>query len=169
MSRIDYCNSILSGVNDCSLDILQRIQNNAARLVCKKKKADHISPLLVQLHWLPVAKRILYKLDIICYKALNNSAPDYLINLLNVYKPSRNLRSVSDPLSLQVPRTKLSTFGPRAFSVSVPLSWSQLPLVRSPLSHHLRLFLRLTCFPLFDVVSPCTVTCACLCFDVCDW
>ena len=115
-----------------------------------------------QLHWLPVAKRILYKLDTICNKALNNSAPDYLINLLNVYKPSQNLRSVSDPLALRVPRKKLSTFGPRAFSVSGPLSWNQLPLSarQSPLSHHLRFLLRFTCFPLFDVVSPCrTVAC----------
>ena len=76
MSHIDYCNSILFGVNEYSLNILQRIQNNAACLVCKKKKADHISPLLAQLHWLPVAKRILYKLDTLCYKALNNSAPN---------------------------------------------------------------------------------------------
>merc|ERR1712243_219370 len=109
-SRIDYCNSLLSGINFSYTHILQRIQNNAARLVMKKKKADHISPLLSQLHWLPISKRINYKLDIICYKCLNNTAPDYLTNLLNIYKPSRTLRSASDPLTLQIQRTKLSTF-----------------------------------------------------------
>ena len=128
MSRIDYCNSLLSGVNESSIKTLQRIQNNCARLTLRKKKTDHISPLLVQLHWLPVAKRIQYKLNTICYKCLNNSAPAYLTNLLNIYTPSRSLRSALDPLILCTPRTKLNTFGPRAFSVSGPLSWNKLPL-----------------------------------------
>ena len=128
MSRIDYCNSLLSGVNQSYIYTLQRIQNNAARLILKKKKTDHISPLLTQLHWLPVQKRILYKLDTICYKCLNNAAPDYLTSLLSSYKPSRTLRSASDPLTLKTPRTKLNSFGPRAFSVSGPLSWNNLPL-----------------------------------------
>ena len=128
MSRIDYCNSLLSGVNQSYIHTLQRIQNNAARLILKTKKTDHISPLLTQLHWLPVQKRILYKLDTICYKCLNNAAPDYLTSLLNSYKPSRTLRSASDPLTLKTPRTKLNSYGPRAFSVSGPLSWNNLPL-----------------------------------------
>jgi exonuclease III len=128
MSRIDYCNSLLFGVNESSTNTLQRIQNNAARLVLRKKKTDHISPLLTQLHWLPVSKRIQYKLDTICYKCLNNAAPVYLTNRLNIYTPSRTLRSASDPLILRTPRTKLKSFGPRAFSVSGPLSWNKLPL-----------------------------------------
>ena len=61
---------------------------NAARLVCKKRKSDHISPLLAQFHWLPLVKRILYKLDTICFETLNDSAPDYLTTLLHVYRPS---------------------------------------------------------------------------------
>ncbi|KAL8567117.1 hypothetical protein ACOMHN_033019 [Nucella lapillus] len=52
----------------------------------------------------------------------------YLTNLLNIYTPSRTLRSASDPLILRTPRTKLKSFGPRAFPVSGPLSWNKLPL-----------------------------------------
>ena len=128
LSRIDYCNSLLVCLPDSSIKVLQRVQNNAARLILLKKKSDHISPLLNQLHWLPVSQRIQYKVLSLCYKSVNNSAPAYLSNVLHIYTPSRSLRSASDPLCLRIPRTKLATVGPRAFSVSGPSSWNKLPL-----------------------------------------
>ena len=44
-SRLDYCNAILYGLNDDLLKRLQLVQNNAARLVLKKKKHDHVTRL----------------------------------------------------------------------------------------------------------------------------
>ena len=61
-SHLDYCNSLLYGCKTSSIKCLQRIQNYSARAICKIAKYDHISPILKQLHWLPVKARIEHKL-----------------------------------------------------------------------------------------------------------
>ena len=58
--RIDYCNSLLYGLPDCSLSRPQRILNTAARILCKIPKFDHITKTLLDLHWLPIQQRILF-------------------------------------------------------------------------------------------------------------
>ena len=67
LSRIDYCNSLLSGCPEYVLDRLQKVQNSAARLVLRSRKRDHVTPLLHTLHWLPVKARIEYKLSVLCH------------------------------------------------------------------------------------------------------
>ena len=58
-SRLDYCNATFASVADEQIVRIQKIQNNAARLILKKKsKRDHVIPLLKELHWLPVKYRI---------------------------------------------------------------------------------------------------------------
>jgi hypothetical protein len=60
-SKLDSLNSLLVGVPDYVLKRLQMIQNNAARIVLRKKKCEHVTPLLKQLHWLLVKYRIKFK------------------------------------------------------------------------------------------------------------
>ena len=124
-SRLDYCNSSFSGIASDQLLRLQRVQNSAARLVLKKRKRDHITPLLIQLHWLPLSFRIQYKLALFAYRHFENSLPQYMSDSLSKYNPSRTLRSSSKKL-LHVPKRNLK-YGDRSPSSAIAKAWNSLP------------------------------------------
>ncbi len=79
------------------------------------------------MYWLPIKLRVDFKVLLFAYKALHNSAPDYICDLIKPYTASRSLRS-SDQLLLSVPRSRCKTKGDRAFSVVAPKLWNSLPL-----------------------------------------
>ncbi len=95
-SRLDYCNSVLAGLLEGDIRKLQCVQNAAANLVTHSKKYDNITPVLVDLHWLPVRSRILYKVLVLTYHALEGTAPPYIQSLLSLHP------QLLVPLSLQV-------------------------------------------------------------------
>ena len=127
LSRLDYCNSLLFGCPQYLLNKLQKVQNNAARLVLRVSKMDHISPHLASLHWLPIASRIQYKLSSLCYNCLNSTAPDYFTELLRIYKPTCQLCSSSDTSILCIPTVRTHSLGQRSFSYAAPTVWNTLP------------------------------------------
>src|SRR4029434_2734174 len=95
-SRLDYCNTLLTGLPACVVKPLQMIQNAAARLVLNQTKRAHVTPLLIELHWLPVAARIKFKSLMLAYRVLTGSAPTYLNALVRANVTPRTLRSSSE-------------------------------------------------------------------------
>ena len=126
-SRIDSCNALLFGLPNFLIQRLQYVLNSAARVIARSRKFDHITPLLIELHWLPVEQRIIFKVLLFTFKVVNGLAPSYLRELLEAYVPRRMLRS-STQLLLHEPKFNLKTYGSRAFSVCAPRLWNSLPL-----------------------------------------
>ena len=124
-SRLDNGNALFYGLPQNQISHLQHIQNTAARVVTLSRKSCHITPILKELHWLPVSQRIVFKLMLIVHKSVNNIAPIHISELLKVYTPSRNLRSSN--MSLLKEPTSKRTWGDRYFSVAAPRLWNHLP------------------------------------------
>ena len=122
ISRLDYCNVLLSGCTNSAPKHFQLVQNEASRVVTRIKTYEHISPD----YWLPITFRIDYKILLLTYKALKGLAPVYLSELPIPYSPPRLLRS-QDTGHLNVPRISIITMGGRAFSYRAPILWNNLP------------------------------------------
>jgi len=93
--RLDYCNSLLYGVTENVMRRVQSLQNAAARLITGARRRDHITPVLCQLHWLPVRRRVEFKL---ACQALCGQMPTYLADDIHLDSEGnrRSLRSSSD-------------------------------------------------------------------------
>ena len=124
-SKLDYCNSLYSGISQTNLNKLQRIQNSLARVITNTSKYQHITPTLKKLHWLPIRQRIDYKICLLTYKTLTNKQPTYLYNSLSFPSHSVSTRS-SDSLVLSIPYVR-SSLGKRAFSVIGPTTLEFTP------------------------------------------
>ena len=119
-SRLDYCNGLLYGLPDCVLNKLWQVQNACARLIFREQKFCHVTPLIYELHWLPIKYRIEFKILLITFKILNFLAPTYLLSLISLMLPSKyNLRNSIDNLLL--------TLGDRSFTFAAPKLWNALP------------------------------------------
>ena len=137
LSRLDYGNATLAGIPDRLCDRLQSVMNAAARLVFAKRKYEHVTPLLVELHWLRARQRITYKLALLTYRCLHGLAPSYLaceLTRVADIESRRHLRSTAKG-RLITPSFRRSTIGGRAFPVAAAEAWNGLlasPVIAAP-------------------------------------
>ena len=119
-SKLDFGNAALCGITVTLLHRLEMVQRAAARVVLGLCRRDQhsMTAALQQLHWLPVAYRIQFKLLTLVHGATHSNTPRYLADRVSAYAPSRSLRSADQSL-LIVPRVNLERFGRRAFSCAV--------------------------------------------------
>ncbi len=126
--RLNYCNVLLAGLPASSIKPLQLIQNAAARLIFNEPKRTHVTPLFINLHWLPIAAQgIEFKALMFAYRTTSGSAPLYLNPLLQTYMPSRSLRSASERC-ITVPSQRDTKSLSQTFSLTVPIRWNDLEL-----------------------------------------
>ena len=123
-AKLDMGNVLLFGLPAKTIIPLQTILITAARIVTKSSRQEHITPVLHQLHWLPIPERIRYKVLLMLFKALH-TGPAYLTQLVPSYTPGRNLRSADESLlEIHVTRKKV---GERAFANAGPVLHNNLP------------------------------------------
>ena len=125
-SNLDYRNSLFNNLPKYLINKLQKILNTATRIIKHKNKFDHITPVLKDLHWLPIERKSIFKIAVLTYKTLNGDAPQYLNDIIHKHTSVRTLRSTNRNL-LKILHLKTSTFGTRAFSYSAPYIWCNLP------------------------------------------
>ena len=113
-----YCNSIFYGLPDCSLNSLSSVQKTAARLI-----TGTITPVMQNLHWLSIRRRIEYKILVLTFKCRLGTAPGYLVDLLQ----KLTTRELGMTTGTFLWYTKRSTFAGRSFSFASPTLWNRLP------------------------------------------
>ena len=127
--RLDYCNSLFYGIADGLMSRLQSVQNAAARLVSGARRYDHITPVLQELRWLPVRRRVEFKIATLVYLSLSGMAPApaYLAaDCQLISDEDRRLLRSATSRTCVVKRT-YSNYADRCFAAAGPRLWNSLP------------------------------------------
>jgi hypothetical protein len=125
-SRLDCGNALLYDLPEFQNYRLQKILHIAARILTLTPLSHHITPIMKELHWLPIEKRIEYKILLITFKSRHSLAPQYINEMIMPYPTPRPLRS-ADENYIAIPQSRTKTYGDRAFSVAAPKLWNRLP------------------------------------------
>jgi len=125
-SGLDYCNSLFHSMPDTLLCKLQSVQNATTRLITRH--CDHITPVLPELHLLPIRESVKFKVACLVRQSLSGHVPVYLADDCCLFS-HRTLHFVqsADVLTYFVPR-KYSNYIDRTFAAAGPRLWNSLPV-----------------------------------------
>ena len=119
-SHLDYCNSLLYHTKKAYTVRLQRVRNVLCSTVYKLNKFSHVTPFMHKLHWLPIQYRILFKYNILTYKAIYFRQPPYISSLVKQCDLTWGNR-------LSISSSKLNKHsGLQSFAVAAPTGWNKL-------------------------------------------
>jgi hypothetical protein len=117
----------MCGLNKGQLRRVQTIQNGCARFLKGTKAFESVTPKLHELHWLPVAFRIQFKLSVMGHNIIyEQSYPPYIKNSVTLKSPLRFTRSSLSP-TFEVPKFNLTSAGNRSVFYNIAMSWNSLP------------------------------------------
>ena len=144
-SKLDYCNSLYSGISQTNLNKLQRIQNSLAHVIKNTSKYQHITPTLKKLHWLPIKQRIDYKICLLTYKHLeinNLHTSTIVFHFRHILFLHDRLIHLFFPFHMSdhhLAKGLSPVIGPRLWNSLPPdtRNSSSLPIFRSSLKTHL--------------------------------
>ena len=130
---MDYCNSLFRSLSNKELRRLQCLQNSIARIIIHSSKFTHVTPILKDLHWLPVKYRSIFKTVTLVYKFLLSGNPKYFGPHVKHYCSSfRSRRSKPSNKYLQKPTYNSIVHKSKkefnnSFSYDAPNLWNNLP------------------------------------------
>ena len=124
-SKLFYCSSTWASTTKKNIARLQKVQNFAARIVTGAREYDHITPILKELHWLPVAKQLEVRDTLMALKCIKGLAPPSLCNKFTTRSQVHN-RNTRNNDKLNIPFFRSAT-GQRSFSYRAAQLWNDLP------------------------------------------
>ena len=129
LTRLDYCNAVLAGLPSCHLNRLQSVIITAGDLVLSYCQTDHITALLMDLHWLCAPERIEFKLCTLACCCVNGTSPPYLYDSIQQVSDIEAQRQLRLALTwhLVVPDTHCSMLGDGTLPVAAAHAWNALP------------------------------------------
>ena len=128
LSRLDYCNAVLSELPSTTLDWLRRVLNAAICLVAGLGPRDHVTEQMKKLYWLPIKYRINFKLCLMMHAAVTGQWPQYIRDIVHPLStlPGRNKFRAAASGQFDIFRTR-TVFGERAFFMAGTCEWNTLP------------------------------------------
>ena len=124
-SKLLYCSSVWTNTTKKNIELLQTVQNFAARIVSGTRKFDHVTPILKQLQWLPIVKQLEVRDATMVFKCLNGLAPPYLCQKFKTRLEVHNC-NIRNRDRLHIPLCRMAA-GQHAFTFRGQRLWNSLP------------------------------------------